>query len=189
MFLIASPIALVAFLLSLFLREVPLRTATKTTDLGESSGLPTFRTSLAEIERFVTKLSSRQNIWERYGRAIERADVDISVPQAYGLFRLYHAGPITDEEICKRLKTPIEEIRPRVDRLVAAGTARRDEDGVISLTPAGLDIVDKLSEARLQLLEEQLQGWDPTQHAELVAFLKTLSENSFEAPDRHVLQP
>lgn len=188
-FLIASPIALVAFLLSLFLREVPLRTATKTTDLGESSGLPTFRTSLAEIERFVTKLSSRQNIWERYGRAIERADVDISVPQAYGLFRLYHAGPITDEEICKRLKTPIEEIRPRVDRLVAAGTARRDEDGVISLTPAGLDIVDKLSEARLQLLEEQLQGWDPTQHAELVAFLKTLSENSFEAPDRHVLQP
>jgi EmrB/QacA subfamily drug resistance transporter len=187
-FLIASPIALVAFVLALFLQEVPLRTATKTTDLGESAGLPTFRSSLAEIERFVTKLSSRQNIWERYGRAIERAEVDISVPQAYGLFRLHHAGPITEEQICKRLKVPVDEVRPRVEKLVAAGNVQRDENGVLTLTPAGREIIDRLSRARLELLEEQLQGWDPQQHEELVAALKILSDNSFEAPDRRVMQ-
>jgi EmrB/QacA subfamily drug resistance transporter len=187
-FLIASPIALVAFVLALFLREVPLRTATSTTDLGESSGLPTFRTSLAEIERFVTKLSSRQNVWERYGRVIERADLDISVPHAYGLFRLHHAGPVTVEQICKRLNAPIEEIQPRVDRMIRAGTVQRGEDGIISLTPKGEEIIDKMSEVRLQLLEEQLQGWDPEQHEELIALLKSLANNSLDAPDTRIMQ-
>jgi len=187
-FLIASPIALVAFVLALFLREVPLRTATRSTDLGESSGLPTFRTSLAEIERFVTKLSSRQNVWERYGRVIERADLDISVPHAYGLFRLHHAGPVTVEQICKRLNSPIEEIQPRIDRMIRAGTVQRSEDGIISLTPKGAEIIDKMSEVRLQLLEEQLQGWDPEQHEDLIALLKSLANNSLDAPDTRIMQ-
>ena len=181
-FLIASPIAFVAFLLALFLREVPLRTATRTTDLGESSGLPTFRTSLAEIERFLTKLSSRQNVWERYGRVIERADLDISVPHAYGLFRLHHAGPVTEEQICSRLREPIEEIRPRIDKMIGAGTVQRGADGVVTLTPKGEQIIAKMCEVRLQLLEEQLKGWDPEQHEELIAALKLLADDSLDAP-------
>jgi EmrB/QacA subfamily drug resistance transporter len=187
-FLIAAPIALVAFVLALFLREVPLRTATSTTDLGESSGLPTFRTSLAEIERFVTKLSSRQNVWERYGRVIERADLDISVPHAYGLFRLHHAGPVTEDQICTKLKAPIDEIRPRVDKMIAAGTVQRNEAGIVTLTPEGEQIIDKMSAVRLQLLEEQLKGWDPEHHAELITLLKTLADNSLDAPDATLMR-
>ena len=187
-FLIAAPIALVAFVLALFLREVPLRTATSSTDLGESSGLPTFRTSLAEIERFVTKLSSRQNVWERYGRVIERADLDISVPHAYALFRLHHAGPVTEEQICARLKAPVDEIRPKVEKMINAGTVQRDASGVLTLTPQGQRIIDKMSEVRLELLEEQLKGWDPEQHADLIALLKTLADNSLEAPDHNLMR-
>jgi EmrB/QacA subfamily drug resistance transporter len=187
-FLIVAPIALLGFLLALFLREVPLRAATSTTDLGESSGLPTFRTSLAEIERFVTKLSSRQNVWERYGRVIERADLDISVPHAYALFRLHHAGPVTEEQICAHLKTPVDEIRPRVDKMINAGTVQRDEHGVLTLTPKGKEIIDKMSEVRMQLLEEQLKGWDPEHHEELIALLKTLADNSLEAPDAQLMR-
>jgi len=183
-FLIAAPIALVA----LFLREVPLRTATSSTDLGESSGLPTFRTSLAEIERFVTKLSSRQNVWERYGRVIERADLDISVPHAYGLFRLHNSGPVTEEQICKRLRAPIDEIRPRVDKMIGAGTVQRDTDGVLTLTPQGRHIIDKMSEVRMQLLEEQLKGWAPEQHEDLIALLKILADNSLDAPDATLMR-
>ena len=187
-FLIAAPIALVAFVLALFLREVPLRTATSSTDLGESSGLPTFRTSLAEIERFVTKLSSRQNVWERYGRVIERADLDISVPHAYGLFRLHNSGPVTEEQICKRLRAPIDEIRPRVDKMIGAGTVQRDTDGVLTLTPQGRHIIEKMSEVRMQLLEEQLKGWDPEQHEDLIALLKILADNSLDAPDATLMR-
>jgi len=180
-FLIAAPIALVAFVLALFLREVPLRTATRTTDLGESSGLPTFRTSLEEIERFLTTLSSRQNVWERYGRVIERADLDISVPHAYGLFRLYHAGPVTENQICARLKAPVDEIRPRIGKMIAAGTVQQDANGLVTITPKGQGIIDRMCEVRLQLLEEQLKGWKPEQHAELIAALRLLADNSLDA--------
>jgi DNA-binding MarR family transcriptional regulator len=186
-FLIVAPIALVGFLLALFLREVPLRTATRTTDLGESSGLPTFRTSLAEIERFVTILSSRQNVWERFGRVIERAGLEISVPHAYGLFRLYHAGPLTEEEISKTAKEPIDTIKARVERMIEAGTVRRDTDGVVTITPKGRQFVDRMLEARRQLLSEQLQGWEPEQHQELIELLKTLADNSLVAHATGVL--
>ncbi|HET9173052.1 MAG TPA: MFS transporter [Actinospica sp.] len=187
-FLIASPIALLAFVFALFLREVPLRTATSATDLGESSGLPTFRTSLEEIERFITKLSSRQNVWERYGRVIERADLDISVPHAYALFRLYNAGPVTEEQICARLKTPIDEIKPKIDKMINAGTVQRDANDVLTLTPKGQEIIDKMSAVRLQLLEEQLKGWDPEHHEELIALLKSLADNSLDAPEYNLMR-
>jgi EmrB/QacA subfamily drug resistance transporter len=187
-FLIVAPIALVGFLLALLLREVPLRAATSTTDLGESSGLPTFRTSLAEIERFVTKLSSRQNVWERYGRCIERANLDISVPHAYALFRLHHAGPVTAEQVAQRLKLPVEEILPKIEKMINAGTVQRDADGVLTLTAQGQEIIGKMSAVRMELLEEQLKGWDPDKHEELIALLKTLADNSLEAPDYSLMR-
>ncbi len=180
-YLVAAGIAVLAFVLSLFLREVPLRTATRTNQV-EGAGPPAFRSSAEEIEGMITRLSSRQNIWERYGRAIDRCGVDISVPQAYGLFRLHHAGPITEDEICRRLKVTPDEIRPKLDAMVASGRVQRDDHGVLTLTPAGEDIIRRLSEARLEQLSAKLEGYSPEQHAELLAMLRTLADDSLEAP-------
>jgi len=183
-YLVAAGIAVIAFVLSLFLREVPLRTSNRQAEPGEAAGLPTFRSSADEIERMVTRLSSRENIWERYGRAIDKANIDISVPQAYGLFRLHQAGPVTEEEICRRNKIKPDEIRPKLDAMVAGGRIQRDPDGLITLTPAGHEVVTKLNEARLSLLEEKLEGWSPEQHADLVRMLRELADNSMDAPGR-----
>ena len=183
-YLVAAAIAIIAFLLSLFLREVPLRTSTRTSQQGEAAGPPTFRTSAEEIEGMVTRLSSRENVWERYGRAIEKSGIDISVPAAYGLFRLHHAGPVTLDEICRRNKFKPDEIRPKLAAMEQAGRIHTDSDGMIRLTPQGKEIVDKLSEARLALLNEKLDGWSPEQHADLVAMLKELADNSMDAPGR-----
>ncbi|MEY9965437.1 EmrB/QacA subfamily drug resistance transporter [Streptacidiphilus sp. MAP12-16] len=183
-YLVAAGIAVVAFVLSLFLREVPLRTANRTAQQGEAAGLLTSRTSAEEIENMVTRLASRENIWERYGRAIDRAGVDIGVPQAYGLFRLHNAGPISEEEICRRNKVTIDEVRPKLDTMLAAGRIQKDGSGLITLTPEGDEIVRKLTEARLALLNEKLEGWSPEQHADLVAMLKELADNSMDAPGR-----
>ncbi|TDT95437.1 EmrB/QacA subfamily drug resistance transporter [Streptomyces sp. 846.5] len=183
-YLVAAAIAVIAFLLSLFLREVPLRTSTRTSQQGEAAGPPTFRTSAEEIEGMVTRLSSRENVWERYGRAIERSGIDISVPAAYGLFRLHRAGPVTLEEICRRNKFSPDEIRPKLAAMEQAGRIHTDADDMIRLTPQGEEIVGKLSEARLALLNEKLDGWSPEQHAELVAMLRVLADNSMDAPGR-----
>jgi len=185
-YLVAAGIAVVAFVLSLFLREVPLRTSNRSAEPGEAAGLPTFRSSADEIERMVTRLSSRENIWERYGRAIDKADIDITVPQAYGLFRLHQAGPVTEEEICRRNKIRVDEIRPKLDAMVAGGRIQRDPDGLITLTPAGEDVVAQLTQARLDLLEQKLEGWSPEQHADLVRMLRELADNSMDAPG-HVM--
>jgi EmrB/QacA subfamily drug resistance transporter len=181
-YLVAAVIAVVAFLLSLFLRELPLRTANRTAQQGEAAGLPTFRTSAEEIEGMVTRLSSRENVWERYGRAIDRSGVDIGVPQAYGLFRLHHAGPISEEEICRRNKVSVTEIRPKLDAMIAAGRISKGTDGLIRLTPEGDQVIERLNSARLALLNEKLEGWSPEQHADLVAMLKELADNSMDAP-------
>jgi EmrB/QacA subfamily drug resistance transporter len=183
-YLVAAGIAVIAFVLSLFLREVPLRTSNRQAEPGEAAGLPTFRSSADEIERMITRLSSRENVWERYGRAIDRADVDISVPQAYGLFRLHQAGPISEADICHRIKIKPDELRPKLDAMVACGRIQRGDDGLIRLTPQGEWLVAKLTEARLALLNEKLEGWSPEQHADLVLMLQELADNSMDAPGR-----
>jgi DNA-binding MarR family transcriptional regulator len=182
-YLVAAGITVLAFILSLFLREVPLRAATRASQ-GEAAGPPAFRSSAEEIEGMITRLSSRENIWERYGRAIDRSGIDISVPQAYGLFRLHHAGPITEEQICQRLKITSDEIRPKLDAMVASGRVQRDDAGVLTLTPAGQDVVQRLSDARLTQLRDKLEGYSPEQHAELLSMLRTLADDSLEAPGR-----
>jgi EmrB/QacA subfamily drug resistance transporter len=185
-YLVAAAIAVLAFILSLFLREVPLRTANRTAEHGEAAGLPTFRSSADEIERMVTHLSSRENVWERFGRAIDRADVDISIPHAYGLFRLHQAGPVTEAEICHRNKFTVDEVRPKLQAMEAAGRITRDADDRFVLTPAGQEIVSKLTDARLALLNEKLDGWSPEQHADLLKMLRILADNSMDAPG-HVM--
>ncbi|MBS2962439.1 DHA2 family efflux MFS transporter permease subunit [Actinocrinis puniceicyclus] len=186
-FLVAVPIALVAFVLTLFLREVPLRGATREPDLGEAAGLPTFRSSLEEIERALTSLTSRQNLWDRYEAVIARAGADVTVAQAYGLFRLHHAGPISEEAAAKRLGLPVERVRARIDELVERGLAARDEGGLVAVSPSGLHLIDQLSSAREEILREQLAGWSPEQHADLLAMLHQLADNSLDAPNRAVM--
>ena len=183
-FLYAAPIALVAFVLTLFLREVPLRGATRTPDLGESSGLPTFRSSLDEIERALTVLTSRQNIKDRYEAVIERAGTDVTPAQAYTLFRLQHAGPITDTEAARRTGIPLEHVRVKLGAVVERGLAARDADGRVTVTTAGLQIIDQLCSARTDILREQLADWSPEQHADLLAMLHQLADNSLDYQSR-----
>jgi DNA-binding MarR family transcriptional regulator len=183
-FLYAVPMALVAFALTLFLREVPLRGATRTPDLGESSGLPTFRSSLDEIERALTVLTSRQNIKDRYRAVIERAGTDVTEAQAYTLFRLQHAGPITDTEAARRTGIPLDHVRAKLDAVIEPGLAARAPDGRVSVTTAGLRVIDQLCSARTEILREQLADWSPEQHAELLAMLHQLADNSLDYQSR-----
>ncbi|HEV2638505.1 MAG TPA: MFS transporter [Actinocrinis sp.] len=186
-FLIAAPIAAIAFLLSLFLKQNPLRSTTRSAEPGEAAGLPTFRSSLDEIERALTRLTSRQSLWDRYETVIQKAGSAVTVPQAYGMFRIYNAGPISQEVAAKRLGVPLERLKPKIDDLVATGHVSRTADGVLDLTAGGRQIIAELSAARSQILEEQLEGWSPQQHADLVLMLKQLADNSLDAPDRELM--
>jgi EmrB/QacA subfamily drug resistance transporter len=189
-FLIAIPFCVVAFLLSLFLKEVPLRTTSRATSAGEAAGAPCTGTSMDELERALTKLSSRQNVKARYAAAIERSGMDISVPEAYGLFRLWRNGPTRVEDLPERLKLPMAQIRPHLDTLVSSGRVALQGEGptaTAAMTESGEAAVEALSAARRSILSEQLDGWSPEKNGELLAMLRQLADSTLEQDDRKVL--
>jgi DNA-binding MarR family transcriptional regulator len=189
-FLYAIPLCILAFVLSLFLREVPLRTTTRGTGVAEASTGPTQRSSIDELERALTRLSSRQNVKERYAQTISKSGIDITVPEAYGLFRLKQFGPTRVEDIPARLNLPMSEIRPHLDALVATGRAALEgapPDQTVVMTEAGEAAVDALCAARRAILVDQLDGWSPEQHAELLTMLRQLADSSMDQEDRRLL--
>ncbi|NUR59784.1 MAG: MFS transporter [Catenulispora sp.] len=186
-FIYAIPLCALAFLLSLFLREVPLRTTTRGTGAAEAATGPTQRSSIDELERALTRLSSRQNVRERYAQTIAKSGIDITVPEAYGLFRLKQYGPSRVEDIPGLLKLPMAEIRPHLDALVASGRAVLEGSPphqTLVMTEAGEAAVDALCGARRAILTEQLDGWSPEQHAELLSMLRQLADSSLDQEDR-----
>ncbi|MEY9887383.1 EmrB/QacA subfamily drug resistance transporter [Catenulispora sp. MAP5-51] len=189
-FLYAVPLCMVAFVLSLFLREVPLRTTTRGTGAAEASTGPTQRTSIDELERALTMLSSRQNVKERYTQTIDKSGIDITVPEAYGLFRLKQYGPTRVEDVPTRLNLSMAEIRPHLDALVSTG--RVTIEGAppyqtVVMTEGGEAAVDALCAARRAILVDQLDGWSPEQHAELLTMLRQLADSTLDQEDRRLL--
>ena len=186
-FIYAIPLCALAFLLSLFLREVPLRTTTRGTGAAEAATGPTQRSSIDELERALTRLSSRQNVKERYAQTIAKSGIDITVPEAYGLFRLKQFGPSRVEDIPDLLKLPMSKIRPHLDALVASGRATLEgtpPHQTLVMTEAGEAAVDALCGARRAILAEQLDGWSPEQHAELLAMLRQLADSTLGQEDK-----
>jgi len=74
-FLVAAPIAAVAFLLTWLLPEVRLRTTAQATDVGHTFAMPAARSSQEEIERALHVLASRDSRSLIYRRLADRAGV------------------------------------------------------------------------------------------------------------------
>ena len=72
-FLVAVPIAFVAFLLSFLLPEVELRKTVQTVDVGEVNGSPDPGRRCEEIELALERLSDRENRVELYQTLAQRA--------------------------------------------------------------------------------------------------------------------
>jgi EmrB/QacA subfamily drug resistance transporter len=182
-FLAAVPVALAAFVLSWFLREVPLRTAAgqqlrnsaSAADLGEGmGGAPTQRTSEQEAERLLTRLSGSELRKFRYNKLARAAGLELPGSACWVLTRLARQGPTQGPELARQAGVTVEEGHPVAQQLVDDGLITRT-DGVLALTPAGERTADKIFAAEREWLCDQLTGWSPEQHAELEHVLTKLS--------------
>ncbi|GAA4082246.1 MFS transporter [Actinomadura miaoliensis] len=178
-FLWAVPVAAVAFVLTWFLREQPLRATSQTRDYGEGFGAaPTVRSSRYEIERALSELMRRdgraQEVYARLGRL---AGVDLPAGSMWALCRIARDGSVTGAELAERAGVPPEWGRPCVDRLVDAGYVAR-ADGVLTITPEGRAAAGHLVEARREGLARHLAGWSPQDHPELTELLTRLAAES-----------
>ena len=174
-FLVATPVAAVAFVLSWFLREVPLRQTAGAADLGEGLGaVPAERSSCDELERALLRLADVDMRRRGYERIAEQSGLGLLGGSCWVLARLANHGDTASIDMAKAAGVTVLQGKPYVDKLVERGMVQR-VDGVLRLTPAGTAAADRVFAARREGLERLLAGWSPEQHADLARMLDRLS--------------
>jgi EmrB/QacA subfamily drug resistance transporter len=188
-FLFAAPIAAVAFVLSWFLKELPLRQTAGAADLAEGLGAASAqRTSVGEIERALLRLADGDMRRRGYERIAELAGLGVPGGSCWVLAHLAKHGQIKGTDLAAEAGVTVEYGRPYVDRLAEKGWVRR-EDGILILTDAGRGAADQVFAARREGLERLLAGWSPEQHADLAVMLDRLSRALLgEDADRRVIR-
>jgi EmrB/QacA subfamily drug resistance transporter len=187
----AVPVAAVAFVLTWFLREVPLRATSQTPDYGEGfGGAPTVRSSRHEIERALSELMRKDaKAFELYDRLAALSGVSLPAGSVWALCRIAKDGTVSGQDLADRAGVQIEHGRPYVDRLVDAGYVQR-QDGTLAVTPSGRAAAERLFAARREGLARHLEGWAPEEHPELADVLRRLAEESLgDDADGGVLGP
>jgi EmrB/QacA subfamily drug resistance transporter len=177
-FLVAVPIAFLAFLLSWTLPEIELRKSIRTSEPAEHLGLPEPRTSLGELQRILDRASNRENRQELYDTLAARAGLDLEPRACWLLYRLADHPGATLEEVGARLKVDAGRIEPAADSLVAGGMVEREVPGEpnrLVLTDAGHAAIEALATARQQSMSELLEGWDPEAHPEVAEMIRHLA--------------
>jgi EmrB/QacA subfamily drug resistance transporter len=187
-FLAAVPVAAAAFVLTWFLREVPLRATAGAADLGEGIGATSaHRSSAEELERALLRLADVDLRKEGYTRLAELCGLGLPAGSCWVLARLAKSGPVAGADLAREAGVTVEHGRPYVDKLVEAGYVRRD-DGTLELTTAGGAAAERMFGAGRDGLARLLSDWSPQQHADLAAMLDKLSRALLgESADDHLI--
>ncbi|GAT10683.1 MFS transporter [Mycolicibacterium novocastrense] len=159
-FLYAVPVAVVGFVVSLFLKEVLLREVetVSASDLGEGFGMPSTESPEKILEVAVGRLF-RDSPEIRLRSLAREPGCDLDVSQMWALLQIYRQnqvfGSATLTDIAERLRVPYEIIEPPFDDLVRRGLALRTGER-LWLTQNGIRQVDAISAAIVGRIVEKL---------------------------------
>jgi DNA-binding MarR family transcriptional regulator len=155
-FIAAAGVALVGFLLSWLLQERPLReTAATSIGLDDSLAAPRSPDSLAEIERALSRATTREQRRRFSERLAARAGIDLSPGATWALVRIDEHGFAGARALAEDAGVPRERIAAVVAELRADGLVA-GEQVVPALTAAGRRLADRALAARRELLTEAL---------------------------------
>ncbi|MCW2782567.1 MAG: drug resistance transporter, EmrB/QacA subfamily [Marmoricola sp.] len=181
-FLVAVPIALVAFVLTWFLKEVPLRATTSAVNPADSlapTAMPSGRTSMQEMERALEVLADRENRHQLYVRLAGMAELDLSPAATWLLYRLADTPDVNTSELAERLGVEPDRLAGGLNKLAGKGllheTAIGDRAARTRLTAAGTEAIERLLQARRQALGEFVRGWSLEENPELRTLVERLS--------------
>ncbi|MFJ9697341.1 DHA2 family efflux MFS transporter permease subunit [Kitasatospora sp. NPDC101183] len=193
-FLYAVPVAVVAFVLALFLREQKLRTTVTAPDLSESIAVnPVERSSLDEIARALSVLSTRDARRDLFRRITATAGLDLLPASSWLLLQIHHQGSVEPAELAERRIVPVAVVEEAVREVEGRGLAARSGGLPLRLTEPGEQAALRLVAARREQLAELLGDWDERGHAELADLLTRLSgalcSDPRDRPDRPGFEP
>jgi EmrB/QacA subfamily drug resistance transporter len=123
-FVFATPIGAVAFLLTFLLKEVPLRETSRAVDRADSTAptsVPATRDSAQEMERALLTLFGREHRREVYENLATAADVHVSPRGTWLLYRIADHAPITEAALARLLHVEKAHLAGRLAELIEAG--------------------------------------------------------------------
>ncbi|HEX2167826.1 MAG TPA: MFS transporter [Longimicrobiales bacterium] len=193
-FLAATVIALIGFVLTWLVPELPLRhtIAAVAKDVGREAEellpMPTDASSVARLERSLSLIASRDARREYIQRVTARAGIELEPLSAWLLVQIGDQPALHLDELGRRHDIPRERLDAAVEQLRAGNLITLDtgRDGTAyRLTDAGCAALAALSQARRDQLAETLEDWAPGKRDEMAAAVARLSRRLVpDAPSR-----
>ncbi len=192
-FLSAIPVGVVAFVVSLFLKQVPLRGTAREAaqDVGEGFGMPDNTDASQQLQAAIARVVRTKGrtelpaVRQGAGSALGNSD-GWTVGQVYLRSRL--GRPTSLGEIASLYRVPADVLEPAFARAVAGGYIL-SQDGELDLTPAGREEVDKLIAAFRGWLAGELADWGADDDAELDTALGDLATKFVNQDPQHLAGP
>ncbi len=173
-FLVAAGVGACGFLLSLRLRERPLRATASTSDgLDDALGAPTSPSSLAELDRALGVLVSREDRRSFNEHVGARAGLDLSPGAVWALARFGSYG-IDGTRALAREQAIEEERIEEVQRELREHGLIDDSPAQPALSPAGRAMADQVLSARREELQLMLADGDAGRVPEVQQLLERL---------------
>jgi EmrB/QacA subfamily drug resistance transporter len=161
-FLFAVPIAVVAFVLALFLPQVAMRGVARVSGAGDGFAVPEGSDNEHQLANVVGQILRRDNR-SSLPQILASSGSSLDPATAWGIM-----GAFIGEQVLSRpARVPVVEDRigvphgvllPFYDEIVAAGYLSRDGD-TLMLTPRGRAEAEKIAAAWRAWLMGELQGW------------------------------
>jgi EmrB/QacA subfamily drug resistance transporter len=171
-FLIAAAIVAVAFALSWFLEELPLRRTIEEPGFDTAFAAPQDTDSLDEITRQLSRLVGRERTRRFIEGVIDEAEVDATPAEAWLLGRV-RDGRVPPGALEAQDADARERLAEGLTRLRSRGMVDGDEG--LQLTTTGVALRGRLHEARCRRLVLLVADWEP-ESPEVDAMIERLAE-------------
>ncbi|HMD52393.1 MAG TPA: MDR family MFS transporter [Solirubrobacteraceae bacterium] len=183
-FLVAAAIGVAAFVLSWFVRELPLRKTVTTGDLSDTYAAPRDGASLVEVVNQIGRLERRQGATEIVTRVAARAGVELSPAACWLLARLSEDDAPGLSQLSGAVDVRLITLTRAQDELLQRGliAPSHDTSSGMQLTAAGHAALERLSATGEQRLADLLECWRPEEHAELAGLIASLAREFFIDP-------
>jgi hypothetical protein len=162
-FLFAIPIAVLGFVLALFLPQVTMRGVARVRGVGDGFAIPEGSDNERQLANLVAQILRRDNS-SSLGSILARSGSSLEIATAWGvlgvfIYELAFGGPLPEAGVETRVGVPHGVLTPFYRDIVAAGYLTRDDQGLLALTEPGRTEARKITAAWQAWLMGELQGW------------------------------
>lgn len=169
-FVTAAVIAAVAFLLTLLLKDIPLRASHRSEDIATTLAMPRNAHSVDELERIVIALEQQENRAAVLKDVALTANLDMPPPVLWVLLKTGKEGAISPDD--PAMAAPLIDL-----------TLLRKIDGSdVELTQAGHIIYDRIVAIYQDRFAKLVANWEPEHHDEARAMLNRLATSILSEP-------